>query len=77
MGAELVSTWNEAFADGSEESSADMTAGIPFYIGLARQAVGHGLILELAVGNGRVAIPVAQATGRRIIGVDSSPAMLA
>jgi SAM-dependent methyltransferase len=31
----------------------------------------------LAVGNGRVAIPVAQATGRRVIGIDSSPAMLA
>ena len=32
---------------------------------------------ELAVGNGRVAIPVAQATGRRVIGIDTSPAMLA
>jgi SAM-dependent methyltransferase len=32
--------------------------------------------VELAIGNGRVAIPVAQATGRRVIGIDSSPAML-
>ncbi|SRR6266498_790189 len=32
---------------------------------------------QLAVGNGRVAIPVAQATGRRVVGIDSSPAMLA
>src|SRR2546430_13940727 len=31
--------------------------------------------VELAIGNGRVAIPVAQATGRRVIGIDSSPAM--
>jgi SAM-dependent methyltransferase len=54
-----------------------MTADIPFYTGLARQAGGHGLIVELAVGNGRVAIPVAQATGQRIIGIDASPAMLA
>jgi SAM-dependent methyltransferase len=30
----------------------------------------------LAIGNGRVAIPVARATGRRVIGIDTSPAML-
>jgi SAM-dependent methyltransferase len=30
----------------------------------------------LAVGNGRVAIPVAQAIGRPVIGIDTSPAML-
>lgn len=77
MAGELVSTWDEAFADGYEEWSAHMLADIPFYTGLARQAAGHGPILELAVGNGRVAIPVAQATGQRIIGVDASRAMLA
>ena len=33
--------------------------------------------MELAVGNGRVAIPVAQATGQRVIGIDTSLAMLA
>ena len=77
MAGELVSTWDEAFADGYGEWSAHMTADIPFYSGLARQAAGHGPILELAVGNGRVAIPVAQATGQRVIGVDASPAMLA
>lgn len=77
MGGELVSSWDEAFADGYEEWSAHMTADIPFYAGLARQAAGHGLILELAVGNGRVAIPVAQATGQQITGIDSSPAILA
>jgi len=77
MAGELVSTWDEAFADGYEEWSAHVLADIPFYTGLARQAAGHGPVLELAVGNGRVAIPVAQATGQRIIGVDASPAMLA
>ena len=35
-----------------------------------------GPIVELAVGTGRVAVPVARATGRRVIGIDSSPAML-
>jgi ubiquinone/menaquinone biosynthesis C-methylase UbiE len=41
---------------------------------LAREA--DGPIVELAVGSARVAVPVALATGRRVIGVDSSPAML-
>ena len=67
-------SWDEAFADRYEEWSADMTADIAFYVGLARQATGP--LVELAIGNGRVAIPVAQATGQRVIGIDSSPAML-
>ena len=33
--------------------------------------------MELAVGNGRVAIPVALETGHAVIGIDRSPAMLA
>jgi SAM-dependent methyltransferase len=67
-------SWDEQFSDRYEEWSADMTADVPFYVALAREA--DGPIVELAVGNGRVAIPVAQATGRRVIGIDSSPAML-
>src|SRR3954467_11863413 len=51
-----------------------MTADVGFYVGLARGA--EGPLVELAVGNGRVAVPVAQATGRPVIGIDSSPAML-
>ena len=68
-------SWDEAFSHCYEEWSAPMTADIPFYVELARAA--EGLLVELAVGNGRVAIPVAQATGRLVIGIDSSPAMLA
>jgi SAM-dependent methyltransferase len=67
-------SWDERFADHYEEWSADMTADIPFYVELARAA--DGPLVELAVGNGRVAIPVAAATGRTVIGIDSSPAML-
>ena len=52
-----------------------MTDDVPFYVGLAREA--DGPLVELAVGTGRVAIPVAAATGRTVIGIDSSPAMLA
>src|SRR5262249_12205702 len=46
----------------------------PFYVDLARRV--DGPLVELAVGNGRVAVPVAQATGRPVIGIDTSPAML-
>jgi SAM-dependent methyltransferase len=68
-------SWDEAFADHYDEWSAHMTADIGFYVELAREA--DGPLVELAIGSGRVAIPVAQATGRRVIGIDSSPAMLA
>ena len=68
-------SWDEAFADRYEQWSADMTADVTFYVDLACEA--DGPLVELAVGNGRVAIPVAQATGRPVVGVDSSPAMLA
>jgi ubiquinone/menaquinone biosynthesis C-methylase UbiE len=47
---------------------------VPFFVELAREA--DGPVVELAVGSGRVAIPVAQAIGRRVIGIDSSPTML-
>jgi SAM-dependent methyltransferase len=67
-------SWDEAFAERYEEWSAPMTADVPFYVGLAREA--DGALVELAIGNGRVAIPVAQATGRLVTGIDSSQAML-
>jgi SAM-dependent methyltransferase len=68
-------SWDEAFSERYEEWSAHMTADVAFYVGLARRA--DGPLVELAVGNGRVAIPVAKATGRPVIGIDTSPAMLA
>lgn len=68
-------SWDEAFADRYEEWSAPMTADVAFYVALAREA--DGPVVELAIGNGRVAIPVAQAIGRPVIGIDTSPAMLA
>ena len=65
----------DSFAEIYDEWSAHMTADVPFYVELAREA--EGPLVELAVGSGRVAIPVAQETGRTVIGIDSSPAMLA
>ena len=55
--------------------SADMTEDVAWYVDLARAA--DEPIVELAVGSGRVAIPIARETGKRVIGIDSSPAMLA
>jgi SAM-dependent methyltransferase len=68
-------TYPEVFAEKYDEWIAHMTADIPFYVGLATQA--DGPVVELAIGTGRVAIPVARAIGRTVIGIDSSPAMLA
>ena len=68
-------SWDEAFSHRYDEWAAEMTADIAFYVELAREA--DGPLVELAIGNGRVAIPVARATGRRVIGIDTSPAMLA
>jgi SAM-dependent methyltransferase len=65
----------DAFAPIYDEWAAHMTEDVPFYVELAREATGP--VVELAVGNGRVAIPVARNTGRPVIGIDSSPAMLA
>jgi ubiquinone/menaquinone biosynthesis C-methylase UbiE len=69
-----VSAW-DAFAVDYEKWAAAMTEDVPFYVELAREA--NGPVVELAVGNGRVAIPVAQASGRTVVGIDISPAMLA
>ena len=68
-------TYPEAFAESYDRWSADMTEDIAFYVALATEAGGP--VVELAVGTGRVAIPVARATGRTVIGIDGSPSMLA
>jgi SAM-dependent methyltransferase len=67
-------SWDEGFAAHYERWAASMTEDVPFYVSLAEEA--DGPIVELAVGNGRVAVPVALATGRVVIGIDSSPSML-
>jgi SAM-dependent methyltransferase len=63
------------FAEVYDVWSAHMTDDVPFYVGLAQAA--DGPIVELGVGSGRVAVPVARAIGRPVIGLDSSTAMLA
>ncbi len=70
-----MSSWYDAWADRYDDRSTGVAADVTFYVELAREA--EGPLVELAVGTGRVAIPVAQATGNRVIGIDSSPGMLA
>jgi SAM-dependent methyltransferase len=64
----------DAWAPVYDAWSAGMTEDVPYYVELAREA--DGPIVELMVGSGRVAIPVVRATGKPLIGIDSSPAML-
>jgi SAM-dependent methyltransferase len=64
----------EGFAAVYDLWAAHMTEDVPFYVELAQEA--DGPVVELAVGTGRVAIPVAQGIGRGVIGIDRSAAML-
>lgn len=56
-----------------DQWSAKMTGDVPFFVELASEASDP--VVELCVGNGRVALEIARA-GRRVIGVDVSDAML-
>ena len=53
--------------------SRSVTEDVPFYVGEARNAAPP--VVELGVGTGRIAVPIA-ADGIRVIGVDSSRGML-
>lgn len=64
----------DAWAPVYDAWAAHMTEDVAHYVSLAREA--DGPIVELAVGSGRVAIEVARQTGKPLLGIDSSPAML-
>ena len=53
--------------------SLSVTEDVAFYVDRARASGGP--VVELAVGTGRIAIPIAK-VGNRVIGVDASPEML-
>ena len=63
------------FAPDYDLWAADMTEDVAWYVSLARGAAEP--VVELGIGTGRVAIPIAQETGKRVVGFDRSPAMLA
>jgi ubiquinone/menaquinone biosynthesis C-methylase UbiE len=63
-------------AESYDRDQAPLAGDVEFYMRLALEAAARGLpVLELAVGTGRVAIPIAQA-GVKVVGLDRSPAML-
>jgi SAM-dependent methyltransferase len=64
----------DRFAGVYDQLASAMTEDVPFYVALAEEA--RGPVVELAVGTGRVAIPIAERTGRRVIGIDVSAEML-
>ncbi len=64
----------DSFAADYDIWADHMTEDVAWYVELARSA-GEPIV-ELAVGSGRVAIPIARETGKRVIGIDRSPAML-
>jgi SAM-dependent methyltransferase len=61
--AELYDSWSRSVVE-----------DIAFYVDEARAAAGTHVV-ELGVGTGRIALPIARA-GIRVVGVDSSPRML-
>jgi SAM-dependent methyltransferase len=69
----------DGFAAVYDAWSAHMTEDVDFYLDfyLERAAEADGPVVELGVGTGRVAIPIAERTGKRLVGIDSSSAMLA
>jgi SAM-dependent methyltransferase len=62
-----------SIADIYDFSYEDFTEDVSFYENLARSV--DGPLLELGVGSGRVALPLAQA-GYAVTGIDTSPSML-
>jgi SAM-dependent methyltransferase len=71
-------TYGEAFADVYDEwyhAVSDVDSTVEGLLALA----GRGPVLELGVGTGRLAIPLAEAgrpTGVKVVGIDASSAML-
>jgi SAM-dependent methyltransferase len=65
----------DSFAGDYDVWAADMTEDVAWYVELAREA--YEPVVELGIGSGRVAIPIARETGKRVIGIDRSPAMMA
>ncbi|MSO94998.1 MAG: class I SAM-dependent methyltransferase [Thermoleophilia bacterium] len=64
----------DAIAEIYDAWSVSVVEDIAFYVGEAKRC--DGPVVELAVGSGRIAVPIAQA-GRKVIGIDLSTSMLA
>jgi SAM-dependent methyltransferase len=71
-----ASSYGDGLADVYDEWYAEVSDVATTVRALAELA-GDGTVLELGVGTGRIALPLALATGRTVHGVDASTAMLA
>jgi SAM-dependent methyltransferase len=69
-----ASTFGELNADDYDELHDPGTTGAT--VRLVSELAGDGSILELAIGTGRIALPLAQA-GHRVSGIEGSPEMVA
>ena len=69
----MTSSPYDAIAELYDPWSASVTEDVGFYLAEARRTGGP--VVELGVGTGRIAVPIA-ADGIRVIGVDSSRGML-
>ena len=65
----------DSWAADYDEWAGGTTEDVPYYVDLVREA--DGPVVELMVGSGRVAIEAVRQTGKPLLGIDSSPAMLA
>ena len=68
-------TYGESFADVYDDWYAGVSDVDSTVAGIVALANG-GPVLELGVGTGRIAVPIA-ATGVEVVGIDASPSMLA
>src|ERR671933_2808930 len=68
-----MSSSYDAIAELYDPWSASVVEDVAFYLEEARRSGGP--VVELGVGTGRIAVPIA-ADGIRVIGVDSSEGML-
>ena len=66
----------EAVAAIYDATRGGLERGVRFASALAPQC-GPGPVLEIGVGTGAIALPLRNAIGRTVVGVDLSPAMLA
>ena len=64
----------DAIGELYDPGSRSVVEDLGFYVAEARKS--GGTVVELGIGTGRIAIPIAE-TGKRVIGVDSSREMLA
>jgi SAM-dependent methyltransferase len=68
--------YGDRFADVYDDWYGDLDAALPDAVAFLARTAGAGAALELGIGTGRVAVPLAQA-GVRVAGVDASERMVA